>query len=560
MVIIQRILIGLLLICLPALSWATEVKVTTQIIQAVENTPIEMEIDIAHDKENAVDTQSFQLDNAPLKVDLVEEKAQTDGSILSKYSFQIPGKSQGIFVLPIISVTVDGKPYSSIPLIYAVPTLKRNMSVSTSPKASASLRLETIVRRPLNVYPGQKLQFVYRIYYRPSVDLTVEKLPLLDATGFQKVGQKEIKDSVEGDTSVQEISQEVRALQPGSYLFPASTLEGLAYQEDETGKHYLSTEPYKSESPAMTIIVSPFPPENKPTSFNGALGKYEWAVKLLTPTTISVGDEIKLSLDIYGTGELSTISLPDLKCQPGFSGFFKIKMPPFESFTENARHFEVTLIPLNNAVHEIPSIEFSFFDPATSTYHVLQSQSLALKINELQAPSHQTEPQASIAQKTEKKASEPDWEKLWRHPPPSDIKDNVALTPSELTPYFWKTSNALLIIPFGMIIIFLQLCWLAYQIRKLSSLPTSYTLFNTAMREANIPLLEKAFMMRLYEKGLIPAQADSPDNLPQSGIVGDVKRFLTQVQQQRFSGATYSPDLILAEAKKLFRQISKAIY
>jgi hypothetical protein len=96
-------------------------------INAYENLtagqPIQGSVMVTHQENNAVDADSFKLGDKPLKVELVQSTPMSSYShlVVTIYSFQFPGMSQGMYTLDPINVKVGGKVYQAPPLTIQVP-------------------------------------------------------------------------------------------------------------------------------------------------------------------------------------------------------------------------------------------------------------------------------------------------------------------------------------------------------------------------------------------------------------------------------------------------------
>src|SRR5262249_46630630 len=103
---------------------------------------------------------------------------------------------------------------------------------------------------------------------------------------------------------------------------------------------------------------------------------------------LNVGDKVVLSIEIGGKGQLATVPLPELCCQPGFSGVFKLSdLPPKEqSKGPTTKQFVAELRLLSQSIKEIPPVEFAFFDPENKSYNTLHSKPIPIEIAALPAP------------------------------------------------------------------------------------------------------------------------------------------------------------------------------
>lgn len=245
------------------------------------------------------------------------------------------------------------------------------VSSLASSEPPLKLDLSTDAKNPL--YPKESFKVIYRISYRGNIKLTKEELPFLDPKGFRKIGDIFITNEASDDYQVQVITITLEALEPGKYAIGKSILEGTLEYLDEK---------LHAEVEGLTFEVLPFPEKNQPLTFTGGMGEFELDVELLTPLTMEVGDLIKLRLTLTGGGDLSKIQLPKIKCLPGFSGYFSLSdIPPTSKVVDGKKIFEIELRPMTPAIKEIPSFEFSYFDPELKSYRTKSSAPIPITVN-----------------------------------------------------------------------------------------------------------------------------------------------------------------------------------
>lgn len=309
-------------------------------------------LSVYHSSNQVIDTSQVLMDDLPLSVELVVESKITDEELrghpnygpedrVTILRFELEGKPKGLYILPAISLPINGNRISTTPSTYDIQ----------SDQAVASLRLETVIEPPGPYYPGQRARFGYRIFFDQPTELTSETLPLLSPEGFEKIGQEEIHETPSSLYTIQEIIQEVRARDPALYSLPASTIEGRNFREGTAGQRLPVGPVLRAETPPIEIEIRSFPKEGQPASFTGIIGPVALEVHLLSASTVLVGDELRLSVLLTHTGDLDQVLLPDLTCQPGFSGFFRFDdFPPEEQTNTLSKEFILTLRPLSTLI------------------------------------------------------------------------------------------------------------------------------------------------------------------------------------------------------------------
>lgn len=349
-------------------------------------------ISVTHDENVKINTESFRLEGKPLKVHFIKEVkiSPNDPLVVSLYDFQKEEKKAGLYVLSEISVKVGDKIYKSIPTSYEIKD-RFASKINQDPQTQVILNLEPFVEGKEPFYPGQRLVVGYRYTFNLSFDLTTEKIPLLEGEGFKKIGDKEFKDFTKDALTTLIVTQLIEATKPGVYTFGPSEIRGRPYNMNALGKKEYFNREYSAKAPDITVRVVPFPDQNKPPSFYGAIGDFKFDFSLVSRSDVYVGDRLIVLIKITGKGDMENLQMPHLCCQPGFSGFFKIGDLPSIELSGNKKTWSVELRPQWDEIKEIPSLEFSFFNPETKQYTVLKSQSIPITVKPWQGQ-ESTEP------------------------------------------------------------------------------------------------------------------------------------------------------------------------
>jgi hypothetical protein len=567
-----------------------DVSAEIDLYNSYENRPLKGTVAITHNVNAKVDTSSMTMDGKPLKTTLLKSVKMSPQSTieLSIYQFELPSKPAGLYVLSPITVKIGDQTFTSVATSYQVnsaseepqqaPQVYSQSNAQSVPKAS--LNVQTTIQGPTPLYPGMRTNFVYKYLFQGSIELVEENLPLFVATGFQKIGDEKAKDYQEGEMSVHEVSQEVQALTSGEFKFQPSSIAGYAYKEGATTKTRTLIEPkITAETPEMVVTVLPFPTADKPSTFNGAVGQFHMQTALLTPSSVHVDDKIELSIDITAlNNNLHTVQLPDLNAA-GLPELFRIdEVPPAGSINGDKKNFTVSLHPLTSAVKEIPSIEFSYFDPKTQKYETLRSSPISLTVTEASEntpsatlPPQEQKPVETIPTLSPEKIPEviptqqsvkPEQPITPAKPAPVEIETNYPLDNSDIYHLLFGSWSIFWIFPVWALIILGQILLRQYWARSIEMKQTrnAQKVFQEAMEASfNSPsfynLLNEAFLMKIVEKGEISSIDTNPESLPETGYAGHVREFLMRIQAGRFTGnEKLQQEQVIAEAKKLFSE------
>lgn len=515
--------------------------------------PLQGTITITHNKEEQIDPHSFVMEGKHLETSFVKDVKMSVSSdtFVSIYSFQLPAKDKGLYVLPSISMKIGGQTYTTTPAAYEVQE-KTAVPAATSaqPLTPIIFRLEASVQGPSVLYPGERTKLLYRISYNRSIDLTHSVLPMVHPAHFQKVGDVHIRDYQLQDVTVQDLTQEVEASEVGTFSFGPSWIEGYAYSM-KTGQKVYDPTLLKSEAPIVTVEVKPFFLPNQPASFTGALGKIQVESSLISSNTAVVGDSLQLQVKIQGINNLTEFHLPLLQCEPGFSGFFQTgDLPPLAEVKESKKIFDVELRPLTALINQIPSIEVSSFDSSTGKY-VIQSTNpipLTIQAHPLEISSTSSLPLFNQFLSSDK----------WSVPLLAPLEIEEHEVPRIKITHSWLKGNWMLwMISIGTALLLLQKYWhKQWEQRPKPQIPPSEKLFKQAFKRGNLHLLEQAFWHRLWEKRIIPQDTFDLDKLRSEERFTPLHTFLFQLQALQYSlNKTFDPLQIEQIAKQLFYKI-----
>ena len=533
-----------------------EVQVTANLTSegVRENQPVRVSVTVMHDKADLVDTTSFTVNGKPVAATYIKDVAfsGTDTISLSFYQLTLDGMSKGLQVIPSISVKVGDQVARSVPITIEVGELSSSPTVATG-----KFKLEAFIEGKQPIYPGQRVRLVYRYIYNDSIELTKEVLPLKDAAGLQKVGALKVKDYEEKGYSVREVTQEVEAIKPGKYDFPPSYVEGYVYRIDTFGSRSYLKPMITSEIPSPSLIVKDFPAEGKPASFNGAIGPFDqFTVTPKSNQKVVLGDNLGIVVKIGGKGRLDNVPLPELCCQPGFSGRFQLSdLPPTSTVDDDVKTFNVDMRPLSDTIKEFPEVEFSYFDPDKQTYGVLRSASFLLIVTKAAVQPNEEAP-VQLPKNTIPQS-------FSATPPPVQIEAIKPITESDLENHSFGSPWVYWILPIGAFIA----AFVFYlkkekkdeaEVIKIEQSPLYLQEAIAAGTESPrfIPLASKALLTRLKESGHIQNHEFHTENLPKEGVVGEVRALLMELEEYRFSGQTTTLDSnVVKRIEELYKKL-----
>ena len=333
-------------------------------------------------------------------------------TVSKSFSYYYLAAKEGTFTIPPVKVVHDNKEYASKPITMTITKGAPQQSApSSSPSSSSSAAQpeagdadDLFVRAFVNkktVYQNEPIFVTYRIYAAVSVTgYSITKLP--ETTGFwtediETPQQPQVKNEViDGKNYVTADIKKVA-------LFPTSagpkTIGPMVLQCQVRVRNtrqrrdifdsffddaFFGRTVQKSiATPSVDVNVLPFPTQNKPADFSGAVGQYKLQASV-DKTDVNTDEAITLNVTISGTGNIRLLPNPKVQIPADFEQY-----DPKE--TENitrqsgaisgSKTFEYVLVPRFPGEQRIKPISFSYFDPRKKEYETLSSPEIVVNVS-----------------------------------------------------------------------------------------------------------------------------------------------------------------------------------
>jgi hypothetical protein len=320
------------------------------------------------------------------------------------YTFVVQPKSIGKFTIGSASIEQNGTTYSSKPIPITVvkgsakPQQKKNESRVSNEEIAKNLFIRATVDKT-RAYKGEQVTVTYKLYTRLSIaaQMSISKLPQYQGFWAEEL---ETSGNISFTTEVVEGKQFRVGILKKAALFPtqAGTLEvtpfeltvpiqiqkerGNSIWDDFFGDPFGRSEIYEfnAKSNVVKINVDPLP-SGQPESFNGAVGDFFLDVKLNNTTTKS-NEPLTLNVNIFGSGNISLLDMPEINFPNGFEKYEPKVNTDInrKSKISGTKKGEYLFVPRVVGIREIPPVEFSFFDPLKKKYTTLKSQPFTIDI------------------------------------------------------------------------------------------------------------------------------------------------------------------------------------
>ncbi len=122
----------------------------------------------------------------------------------------------------------------------------------------------------------------------------------------------------------------------------------------------------------VDLVVRPLPEEDRPPSFSGAVGRFEFKVDV-KPREVNVGDPVTVTMTVTGRGNPDLVAAPAIGVDDRFRAYeAKLAARDIdEARGLGSKRFEQVLLPRDERATEVPAVSFSYFDPEAAAYRTL---------------------------------------------------------------------------------------------------------------------------------------------------------------------------------------------
>jgi hypothetical protein len=142
-----------------------------------------------------------------------------------------------------------------------------------------------------------------------------------------------------------------------------------------------ATRPVTITSQPIQLHVSPLPEDNRPPGFSGAIGQFDFQASV-SPAQVKAGDPLMLKMDVQGSGNFKSLTMPV---------FHSTGFKSYESQIKNAgdqKTAEQVIIPTSAGIKEVPALHFSYFDTSAKDYKTITRGPFSIQVT---APSPEQE-------------------------------------------------------------------------------------------------------------------------------------------------------------------------
>lgn len=238
-----------------------------------------------------------------------------------------------------------------------------------------------------NPYIGQQVTLTYRLLADPrqiSAQPGSPNEPNLDEFWIEDLSS--------------ELAGKSRMTQVGRRYMKSTILRSYALFALESGK--ISIEPMQLdvrvggfmsrketrqlESKPLTLEVQPLPSGAPDGFYEGNVGR--WSFRVATDSREGrAGEPMTVRLIAEGTGNVGRLKLPELESTDGFEVSHRDEEADKEITGTDVGGRKVTtytIVPRRQGTIEIPTLDFSFFDPEEASYETISSKAVEIAVRE----------------------------------------------------------------------------------------------------------------------------------------------------------------------------------
>jgi len=325
-------------------------------------------------------------------------------SIKAELSFDVSPQREGTFTIPAWQVSVDGKNYQVPPSNLQV--LPPNQADIARQKAQQeqdrdlqeAAFLELTTERPF-FFKGETTAAKLSLFLWDRLPVTkIEQLPQKRGDGFSisELDQPEEKRNVSRGNKIYSVFTWdiglTGALSGQHTLSFASTIRvRVKGSKNSPFGNPFFNDPFfgfgreqalEIQSRTYDFEVRDLPTQGRPADFQGAIGSFS-ASSSIDLDRVSLGDPVRLNFVIQGKGNFSAMPAPAFPESDRFR-----TGPPAFSFEGNqitkyqgSQSFEYVLTPLTAGLLEVPTMQFSYFDPEQEKYFTATTSPHPLRVD-----------------------------------------------------------------------------------------------------------------------------------------------------------------------------------
>ncbi|MFI3288829.1 MAG: BatD family protein [Rikenellaceae bacterium] len=335
-------------------------------------------------------------------------------SVNYTYTYVLIAEEAGNYTIPMAAVVVDDASYNTQSVIVEAVNESSSVSsggqqqsksssggVNSQSAASNTIAKDDVMLRLIisdnSVYKGEPIKATIKLYTRVDI-INNENLKMPTFNGFwaQDVtdtrNQGARRETYNGKVYDTHIVREylLYPQQSGDLVIEPAQIDIVAQVVVQSrnvdpffggGRDFYNVRRHLESAPT-TIDVKRLP-SGSPASFSGAVGKYTIEMMPMASTTFEANSAATLKIRVSGTGNLSFIQAPKIELPNSFEQYNVRTTESINNGNKGAtgyKEFEYPFIARSEGNYTIPAVKFSYFDPSTNAYTVLNTNPFSVTI------------------------------------------------------------------------------------------------------------------------------------------------------------------------------------
>ena len=338
-------------------------------------------------------------------------------SVSVTYTYALMAYQEGTFHIGPATLTVKGNKITSQPFDIAVGPDNGGGSASSGnggsssqggqrsntddPQVSGKDLFLKVVPSKKSVYLGEQFVLTYKLYTKvPVSSLSISKAPSYPSAWTKDISNndggslRQTSEYVNGiEYTVAEVQKVVLVPQrAGKFVIDPMSIECVAqiatqrssqrsmdpfeafFNDPFFGRGYTNVQKELSTG-SLGIDVKSLPTDDKPASFAGAVGNYNFVTEI-DKTELKANEAFTLTLTVSGTGNIELLQMPEPVFPPDFEVYDPKIVTNVETNSQGiggTKKAEYLVIPRQAGDFTLAPVEFSYFDAASGKYVASQS-------------------------------------------------------------------------------------------------------------------------------------------------------------------------------------------
>ena len=319
-------------------------------------------------------------------------------SFLKTYSYFLSPKKQGNFTIKEATIEINGETFKTFPIKVTVTKAVNapNGNGDAADLAADKIHLVAEVSNS-NPYLNEAITVVYKLYVSPEIGVSSnwreKEIPRYNDFWSQNVeiqGLNILEGTYKGEKYRYVVlrktvlyPQKTGALKIDPLVMDI-TAEVPTNRVNIFGQRLPVMVPKEVTAGSRTINVKPLPEEGKPSDFKGAVGNFSFKVTT-SKTQLNASESLHAKIEVTGKGNLKLFELPKLTVPSSLEVYepeHQENVRTNLSGMQGSISDTYTIVPQYRGKYPVPSISFSYFNPATATYKRITSDEKIIDVQE----------------------------------------------------------------------------------------------------------------------------------------------------------------------------------